>query len=658
MPSLPFLPDLLILLAAAVVVLTVSHAVRLPAVVGFLVTGLLIGPSGLALIGDPELVGVFAEIGVVFLLFSIGLEFSLERLRRVGRAFGLGGSLQTGLTILAGFGVALALGAAPREAVFFGGLLTLSSTAIVLKLYADRALIDSVQGKLIVGILLFQDFLLVPMIILLPVLAGAVPTSLQGVAFRFGAGLVVVAVVFGVARTLMPRLLHMIVRTRVRELLVLGALLACFGMAWVTASFEFSLALGAFLAGILISESEYGHQVTSEMLPFRDLFTSVFFISIGMLLDLDYAAARLDVILLLASGVVLLKALLTGGVVGLLRFPVRTAAIVGLGLAQIGEFSFVLARLGRADGLLDTDTYQLFLATAIVTMMATPFLVQAAPAVGSWLRDRAGRPREPEETPAAALHDHVIIVGFGVNGRNLASALKAVGIKYVVIELNGLVVRRALRDGEPILYGDATRADILRVAGVDRASVVVFGISDSDAARRVTRLAHQLAPHLHVIVRTRLVAEIEALYESGASDVVAEEFETSIEVLSRVLERYHVPPNVIEAQTKVLRGEQYRRLRAPTEPGRMSDAVLAALAAGTTAVFYVRAGSPADGRTIRDLDLRSRTGVTVIAVVRSGRPATNPPPDQDVRAGDSLVLVGSHSQLTSAFHELEGTEPA
>ena len=218
-------------------------------------------------------------------------------------------------------------------------------------------------------------------------------------------------------------------------------------------------------------------------------------------------------------------------------------------------------------------------------------------------------------------------------------------------------MRRARRAGEPILYGDATRPDILRFARVDRASVIVFGISDAEAARRVTRLARQLAPHLHVIVRTRLVAEIEALYAAGASDVVAEEFETSIEILSRVLERYHIPPNVIEAESKVLRGEQYRRLRAPSAPDRVSEAVLAALAAGTTSVFYVRPGSPADGLTIRELDLRSRTGVTVIAVVRDGRPVTNPPPEHDVRAGDALVLVGSHPQLARAFAMLEERGP-
>jgi CPA2 family monovalent cation:H+ antiporter-2 len=290
--------------------------------------------------------------------------------------------------------------------------------------------------------------------------------------------------------------------------------------------------------------------------------------------------------------------------------------------------------------------------------MATPFLVQAAPALGARLRDLAGGTGRParargEPDAAAGLRDHVVVVGFGVNGRNLATVLKAVRIPYIVVELNGDVVRRARRAGEPILYGDATRPDILRLAGIDRASVILFGISDAEAARRVTHLARQLAPHLHVIVRTRLVAEIGALYEAGASDVVAEEFETSLEILSRVLERYHIPPNVIDAQSKVLRGGQYRRLRAPSAPDRVSEAVLAALAAGTTAVFYVRSESPADGTTIRELDLRSRTGVSVIAVVRDGRPATNPPPEHDVRAGDALVLVGSHPQLQQAFALLE-----
>jgi len=647
-----FLRDAVVILAASTLVVLVSQKIRFPSVVGFLLTGVLIGPSALGLIGEVERVEIFAEIGVVFLLFSIGLEFSLERLQEIRRIFFAGGSLQSVLTLAAGAAIALAAGLTLPRSLFAGFLLVLSSTAIVLKLYSDRRELDAPQGKVAIGILLFQDFLIVPMIVLTPVLAGAVEASAGQVALRFLLSLAVIGAVFLLARYLMPRLLYQIVRTQVREILVLGALVICLGMAWFTESLGFSLALGAFLAGIVISESEYSHQVVAEVVPFRDVFNSVFFISIGMLLDLQFVASHAPAVGRLTLLILVIKILGTAGAVALLSYPLRTVTITALSLAQIGEFSFVLLRVGQQHGMLPEELYQGFIAAAVLTMMLTPLLVALAPDLADRLPDM-GRTGDAGEVPQAVLRDHVIVVGFGVNGRNLARVLREASLRYVVIELNAEAVRLARREGEPILFGDSTRWEILEHAGIRSARIVVFGISDLVAVRRSIRLARELNPGVHIIVRTRAVAEIEDLRAHGADEVIAAEFETSIEIFTRVLHRLHIPGNIIRAQTRALRGEDYRMLRVPSREGPISDALVRALAAGITDIYQLGPESVGAGASIRELALRKQTGATVIAVVRDQQVFTNPVPDLRLQTGDCLVMVGSHVEIERAFGYLD-----
>lgn len=645
-----FLQQSVTILAAAVAVILLCARLRIPSVAGFLLTGILIGPSGLRLVGDPAQVELFAEIGVVFLLFSIGLEFSLERLRQIRRFFFLGGSLQGALTLAGIVLLAVLAGFELRRGIFFGFLVVLSSTAVVLKLYADRHELDAPQGKVLIGILLFQDFLIVPMIVLAPVLGGAVDAGPLEIAGRFLGSLLVVGLVFAIARYGMPRLLHQLVRTGIREVLVLAALAVCLGMALLTEALEFSLALGAFIAGIIISESEYSHQVVAEVVPFRDVFNSLFFISVGMLLDVPFAIARPLPVLALAGAILAVKAGAAAGAVALLGFPARIVTLVALGLAQVGEFSFVLLEVGREHGLVDRGLYQVFIAASILTLLATPVLVGLAPRLAAGLaRKDTAAPEKP-----AGLRNHVVVVGFGVNGRNLARVLKAAQIRYRVIELDAALMRLGLQAGEPMIYGDATRRDILEHAGVPTAGAVVFGISDLEAVRRAIPLARDLNPGVYILVRTRLVDETEDLLRRGADEVVAQELETSIEIFTRVLERYHVPRNVIRAETRLLRAEGYRMMRAPADTGRLSAALIDALAAGTTDVFRLDAGSPAAGRSLRETDLRRRTGATLLAVVRDGTPHPNPPADFRLEPGDDLVLMGSHEEIERAFDALGG----
>lgn len=647
-----FLLQSVTVLTAAVAVILVSAKLKIPSVVGFLLTGILIGPSGLQLVGDPEQVELFAEIGVVFLLFSIGLEFSLERLRQIRRFFFLGGSLQGALTLAGIVLLALLFGFELRGGIFFGFLVVLSSTAVVLKLYADRRELDAPQGKVLIGILLFQDFLIVPMIVLTPVLAGAVEAGPLAIAGRFLGSLLVVGLVFVVARYGMPRLLDQLVRTGIREVLVLAALAVCLGMALLTEALDFSLALGAFIAGIIISESEYSHQVVAEVVPFRDVFNSLFFISVGMLLDLPFALAHLLPVLALAGAILAVKAGAAAGAVALLGFPSRIVTLVALGLAQVGEFSFVLLAVGQRNGLVDRGLFQTFIAASILTLLATPVLVGLAPRLAAGL----ARGKGPAEEPAKELRNHVVVVGFGVNGRNLARVLKSAQVRYRVIELDAALFRQGMRDGEPILYGDSTRREILEHAGVPTAGTVVFGISDLEAVRRAIPLARELNPGVYILVRTRLVDEIEDLLRRGADEVVAQELETSIEIFTRVLERYHVPRNVVRAETRLLRAEGYRMMRSPAETGRLSAALVDALAAGTTDVFRLDAGSPAAGKSLLEIDLRRETGVSLLAVARNGVSYPNPKADFRLEAGDDLVLMGSHQEIEQAFDLLGGDQ--
>jgi CPA2 family monovalent cation:H+ antiporter-2 len=370
-----------------------------------------------------------------------------------------------------------------------------------------------------------------------------------------------------------------------------------------------------------------------------------------MLLDLAVATRHLPLVLALAVGILVLKAAVTFAVVRLLGYPSRTALLVGLALAQVGEFSFVVANAGAAAGLLAGDEMQYFLAASILSLAATPALINLGPVIAARLA-RGGAP--PPAAAAKTLRQHVVIVGFGVNGRNLARVLRETGIRYAVLELDGEIVRRALAAGEPLVYGDATRRDILEHCGVPRASVMVFGISDADALRRGIRLARELNPSLHILVRTRRVVEIDDLYRLGASEVIAEEFETSIEVFNRVLRHYHVPRNVVEAQEKVLRAERYEALRSTARAAAVPERVLRFLAAGTTDVFFVDQEGVASGRTLAELQVRERTGASVIAVVRGEQSHTNPAGDFRLEPGDSVVLVGSHAEIRRAFDVLAG----
>lgn len=653
--------DLLIILLVSVPVAFLCLRLRLPLLVGLMLTGMAIGPYGLGLITRLEEIELLAEIGVMLLLFSIGLEFSIKRLAEMKRLVLIGGGLQVVLTVAAVAGIAWFSGRPTGQAILFGFLAALSSTAIVLKTYVDRKEVDAPHGKAGVGILLFQDISIVFMLLIIPLLGGEDIVSFTSIALDLGGSVLALVLIVLGAWFLLPKFLGRVVKLRSPEVFLLTIVLFGLGMSWVTSHFGMSLALGGFIAGMVLADSDYSHQVTTEVLPFRDVFNSLFFVSIGLLLSLGSLFENIATVALLVAALVAGKALIVWAIIRIIGFPQRVAAMTALGLAQIGEFSFVLAKSSQTSGLLSERDYQIFLAASVISMIATPFLIAAAPSFGVLVQSiigdgRRGDIKNVEEpdihlTSSGGSKHHVIIVGYGLNGRNLSRVLRAVTIPYLVLELDSEVVRRAKADGEKINFGDATRREVLQHAHVEEASALVLAMSDPQAARRTVRQARAMNKDLHIIVRTRYVSEITGLLEIGANEVIPEEFETSIEIFARVLQRYGVARNVIEGQIDRIRKQGYEMLRTPSLATPLTPVGLA-LDAASTQTVTIDENSPAAGKTLGELALRGESGATVIAVIRDGHTKVSPGARYALERGDTVVILGSKKKVRRALEIL------
>ncbi len=532
--GLEFLKTLVIIFGVSAFVVFLLQKLKVPSIVGFLIAGAALGPHGFGMIREIREVELLAEVGVILLLFTIGLEISLKNLKRIRSAVLGGGFSQVLLTLLATAAIAYPFLGKLNESLFIGFLVALSSTAIIMKMLLDRAEMDSPHGRLSMGILIFQDLCVVPLMLLIPILAGN-QGSFPGLLWTMAKSAAILFLVIFSARWLVPNILHQIVHTRSRELFVITVILLCLGTALLTSELGLSLALGAFLAGLVISESDYAYQAISDILPFKDSFNGLFFISVGMLMDLRFLSQNPLLILFSVILILLLKTSTGFFSVHLLGHPVRVSLQTGLQLAQIGEFSFVLAMAGKSAGLITESLYQLFLSSSVLTMLLTPFIVQYSPNVSIWISskrvlarlDRMKRKAEKEGFPSRR-EGHVIIVGFGLNGRNLAEVLKEASVPYVALELNNYTVLEMKKKGEPIFYGDGTSLEILHKLGIDAARLMVIVISDPASTRRIVQIARKSNSRLYIIVRTRYLTEVDDLIQLGANEVIPEEFETSI----------------------------------------------------------------------------------------------------------------------------------
>lgn len=672
MHGLEFLRDLITIFGVSLVVVLVLHRLRFPTITGFLVSGMLLGPHGFSLISDIGRIEVLAEVGVVMLLFTIGMEFSLATLKRLWGAALLGALVPIAANAALGASAAALLGLPLGSGIYIGFLVGLSSTVIPLKALSDRGQVDSPHGRAATGVAVFQDLLVIPMMLLTPYLAGRMTEAgvspgwtLVEPLLALGQAFLVIAVVLVVALWLVPRLLTRLTEMDSREVFIIALFFICLGTAWLTSEVGLSLALGAFLAGLVISESEYGHQALADILPFRDSLNSLFFVSIGMLMSPEVVVRMPVQVLAAAAGIIVLKLLMIGGVLLMIGQRPTVALQAGLALAQVGEFSFVLMRFGAGYNLMSDLASQVFLSSAVITMLVTPLILAASPPllklVQEWEDRGWWKPardlRHPETSPASAMEGHVIIVGYGFNGRNLARVLKEIEVPYVVLEMNPTAVREARADGETIVYGDASSLGILDQLGAASARVLVLAISDPASTRRAVALAARRYPGLHIVVRTRYLTEVDDLYRLGAQVVIPEEVETSMEIFAQVVEMFGVPRQALIKHARRIRAERYGVFRMGRAAGRHEGAISPIgpyLASADVKICAITSGSPAAGRSLRELDLRRATGATVLAVMRSGQVAANPAPDTSLNEGDAVVLVGGTEQIATAVEALTG----
>lgn len=671
-----FFTDLALLGALSVGIAYVCYRLKLVPIAGFLIAGVIIGPNALGLLSDLDLVNTLAEIGVILLLFTIGIEFSLEQLARIRKLVLGGGALQVTGTIAVVTGICIAWGVDVRPALFTGSLVALSSTAIVLGLLADRGEADTLSGQSALGILIFQDLAIIVMVLLMPLLGGQGGSTVD-LLLALGKALGLIVVVVLLARTAVPYLLERVAATRSRELFLLAVVALCFTTAWITSLADVSLALGAFLAGLVVSESPYSTQALSDVLPLRIVFNATFFVSVGMLLDVGVLFDALPLVLGAALVVLVLKLIIVAASLALLRLPLRIAVGTGLLLAQIGEFSFVLDVAGRNAGLSPVGMgdlgQQVFIATTVLLMLLTPFLAQVAPRFGAWLEMalRGVRFLHPASDGAAAAHaggghgfgleDHVVIAGYGPAGRRLATVLRQTDIPFVIVDLNPRSIKEAKADSMNALYGDAAQPHVLEVADVAHAKMLVVAINDRDATVRVVKRATYENPTLRVVARADFLQDVKRLHDAGAEHVVSTQLETAVRLFAETLTAYRVPAEEVRRQVQAARSDDYELMRGKDAAERSlyiqgfdEDGL-------HTRTVVVDGAMPVAGRTLSEVDLRARYNVTLLAVLRNGETISNPGGAFRIQPGDRLMLLGGSEcfiNCADLFRTGEdGTEP-
>jgi CPA2 family monovalent cation:H+ antiporter-2 len=654
-PAADLIGLLVVLLAIACTVLFLLTRLRLPPVVGYLVSGVVFGPYGLGLISGSDPVRHLAEIGVLLLMFTLGLEFDLSSFRRYRDVVLGGGSLQVLLTLVAAMVAGALLGWPVRTAFFLGCIMALSSTAVVLKSLMQHGLLDTLPGRLTVGILILQDLSVVPMMILLPIGGGSSGDVAVGLAGAAGRAVLLLGLTFLLMQYVMPRLLQVIASARSPELLLLSTLTTCFGMAWLSHLMGVTYALGAFLAGLILGGSEYAQQMTADLAPFREVLSGIFFVAMGMLLNPAFALENWVSVTVVLAIILVGKTAITAAAVSGFGYPLPVALQVGINLAQIGEFSFLIALLGVQDGLITQDFYQVAIAASVVSMIVTPVATRLSSSIASaaaratsglvppWARTERGP--EPEAETAPVLEGHIVILGYGTVGRTLGEVLMTHSIPFVALEIDPILVGQARRAGHPVRYGDASSEEMLRRAGLPRAGTLVVTLPDHLLERAVLRTARRLSPDIHILARGRRGAEDEELYGDGADEVVHEAFEVGIEFLARILRRLNVPKQAIERQLGRLRGGRYEVFRREDfTPMPLGD-VRRSLDALRVEFLEIPPGSPLAGRSLRDAGVREATGALILAVVREGRVVPSPEAWFVLQEKDTILVSGAGEQV-------------
>ena len=654
------MPAAAIVIFLSIVFLYIGNQFRLPSIVSFLIIGMLIGPFGLGVITDQSLIDTIGEIGIILLLFTIGLEFSFEKLLHSWRIVIIGGLVQVTTTIVAIAIVTSYFDFPFNEALFFGFIVSLSSTAIVMKILQERREVDTLQGRTLLGILIFQDLAIIPMILITPLLVGSHGPDLTGLPLQVGkvAGLLLVIIIC--AKWIIPAFLFRVARQKNRELFLITIAGTCIGIGWLASEAGLSVTLGAFVAGLIIGESDYNIDALSHIIPFRDVFAAIFFLSIGMLLNTGSVFREINWVILIVVIILVVKILTSAFSAAILGMPARVCIFTGLALCQIGEFSFVLAKSGLEGGLIPDAVYQLFLAGAIITMALTPFAMNASPRfVDLYYRvgpKRAFRPGDAD-SDAFSLHTlsgHIIVAGYGATGKSVARAAEITGIPFMVIELNPEIIRKEKSSRHPhFIFGDAAQKEVLEYAGIYQARSLVIVVSEQGAIPRIIRLARQLSPHIHIVARIRHIRHTQEILDIGADEVVSEEFEAAREIFTRALRKYHVPESEIQKIVLRLQKWGYAKFIKSPETGWTNSGVDTLLHSLRIHTVRVEPGSYSDGKTIAQLDLRNRFGIPDFGFRHGEKTVFEPDERQKIVAGDALIIFASDEkveEISELFH--------
>ena len=651
MTSEATLPLVVILLATAVVMVVVFRRLKMPAILGYLLVGVLIGPHALGFVPNTPGTRYLAEFGVVFLMFSVGLEFSLPQLVSMRKlVLGFGG-LQVGLSIVIVMGVAAMAGQTWQAGLILGGILAMSSTAIISKILAEQTQLHSPHGKRIMGVLLFQDLAVIPLLVMIPVLA--LPG--ERIAVEIGAALLkagaVLAVILTLGQRIMRPLFHLIAAQKSSELFVLAVLLVTLGLAWATEASGLSLALGAFLAGMLISETEYRYQVENDIKPFRDVLLGLFFITIGMLLDPRVVLDRWLIVLLVLTALITLKFLLIVLLALILKNDKAVALRCALALAPAGEFGFVLLSLAGRHQALSEPVTQVVLAAMLISMLLSPLILAYSEKIvmrlvaGEW--EARAVQLQQLAIKAMSKKQHVIICGYGRSGQSLARFLERENISIIALDSDPMRVRQAAAAGDSVMFGDASRREVLTAAGLPRASAVVVSFADTHAA--LTILSHVRALHADapVIVRTFDDTDVEKLRAAGAAEIVAEVVEGSLMLATQTMLQLGAPLNKVLARLKQVRGERYELLRGFFPGATDMDDVQFDAQQPRMQSIVIDAGAAAVGKSLGAQRFED-IGIQLSALRRGGARATDMKPDWVIEAGDVLVLTGTREALARA----------
>lgn len=650
--ELTLLKDIVVIFALSTLVNLVFTKFRIPTIAGYLLTGIIAGPHLLSLVDARHNIEILAEVGVVFLLFTIGMEFSLKHLLRIRRIVFLGGLLQVSVTAGAFFIASHFFRLEWKAALLFGFLMALSSSALVLKLLQERSEVTSNYGRTILGILIFQDLLLAPLLLFTGLLADSSANITRELLILIVKVIVILSLVYVGNKWLLPWLLRIIAMTKNQELFMISIFLICFAIALLTQKLGMSLAFGAFLAGLMISESEYSHNVFGNFLTIKDVFSSFFFVSIGMLFDISFVAQNWQLVLFCVLLVIVIKSIIAGGTGFILGHTLKGTILIGLALGQVGEFSFILARIGFDRQILPEFYYYLFLVVAVITMALTPFLIHFSPVLVNAV-SRLNLPmvlREGlfplKEIDIPDFSNHLVIIGKDPSALKLSLMARNNNLRHISIVFDPSLAREKMNSGDLVVYGDAVNEPVLRKAHVDTADIVVVSVGSIVPSLAIIEKIRHLNNSAYILVRSALITNVDQLYKAGADQVVPEKLELAIDLFNRVLLRRLVPQKEVNQIISHIRstslGEYGGKdlIHQPSIFDEFTDINITAL--------HVESGSDADGRSLVEIDLRKRTGVTLLAVRRGNEVLEHPHPGTILHGGDITYVLGNPEQINMA----------